>query len=519
MARPYTLTEALPRESTLPLIMPIFSDLLTKQIEENAERTAIVYHDILLSYRQLGEEITAIAAFFQERGIQKGDRVAIYSSNKFPLLLIHLGVMRCGGVPVVLNPSFTEDEMCYFLCDSAARFVCASEDTMSTLHNIQKNCPAIEKIFPHTDTPNLHTNHTLQPVDIIADDHCFILYSSGTTGRPKGVVHTHGNVAASLLSLQQTWRFTEEDVLLNVLPLFHLHGLSFGAHLSLISGASMIVEDTFLHAMEKIGDATIFMAIPTIYYAFLRRREKFIQEARTWSKTRLFTCGSAPLRPEVLPELEAIIGRKIINRYGMTEAHVITSIPLDGPFVWGSVGKPINGIEMRIVDDHGNVLSPGDITENGEPRTGEIRVRGANLFHQYWNKPEETKKAFDAEGFFLTGDIGYQNADELLMLLGRKDDLIIVDGENVYPPIIERVLNEFPHVKESAVVGIPNQKSGEAVIAFIVPESNVDVRQLQIYCKEKLAHYQRPSRIELIEALPRNTMGKVLKYVLRKRSL
>lgn len=497
--------------------MQSFIELLKHQFEENSAKPAIVYHNEILTFGQLGKKAEKVGAFLQEKGLEKGDRVVLYTPEKLPFLIIHLGIILSGGVSLPLNFNFTKDEMSYFLNDSGARFVFADNEQAALVKGIKDKCPKLEEVIEPAKVTEIDDSKKFKEVEIDAEDNCLILYSSGTTGQPKGVVHTHQNLAASLLDLQKCWRFCPEDILLNVLPLFHIHGLSFAAHLSFISGSSMILEDKFhpLKTMEKIKDATVFMAVPTIYYAFLRRPE-FKGKAKEWKKTRLFTCGSAPIRPEVLPELESIINNNLINRYGMTESHVITSLPLDGPFKQGSVGLPLDGIEMKLVSEDGKILSAEAKGENGDPVVGEVKIRSKNLFSHYWNKPEATAKDFDKENFFSTGDLGYLDEDGFLTLVGRKKDLIITNGYNVYPPVVERVLNEFPQVKESAVIGIPDLRRGEKVMSVIVPNGTIDIKALKVHCQSKLVNYQRPVDFKLVEELPRNTMGKILKRVLKK---
>ncbi len=340
------------------------------------------------------------------------------------------------------------------------------------------------------------------------DDPCLMLYSSGTTGRPKGVVHTHANLASCLRALGAAWRFTPEDVLVNVLPLFHIHGLSFATHLSLLTGCVMHVEDQFhpRKTLEVVGRGTVFMAIPTFYYTFLERPE-FREAAKGWSRVRLFTCGSAPIRAEVLPELESILGRPVINRYGMTEGHVITSLPLDGPWPQGSVGVPLDGVEVRVVHDDGLPASTGE--------AGAVQLRGPNLFRQYWRRPDATREAF-ASGWFDTGDLGTCDEKGFLTLVGRKNDLIITNGFNVYPQVVERVINECPGVRESAVLGVPDKRRGERVVAAVVrDDATLTERSLRTYLTERLIDYQRPADIVFVAELPRNAMGKVLRRELR----
>jgi malonyl-CoA/methylmalonyl-CoA synthetase len=248
------------------------------------------------------------------------------------------------------------------------------------------------------------------------------------------------------------------------------------------------------------------MAIPTFYYSFLDRPE-FPVLAKAWSHVRLFTCGSAPIRPEVLPELESVLGRPVINRYGMTEAHVITSLPLSGPWPQGSVGLPLAGIEVRVVEEGGTPGQPGEV--------GSVQLRGPNLFREYWRRPDATQEAF-ASGWFDTGDLGCRDANGFLTLVGRKHDLIITNGFNVYPQVVERVINECPGVRESAVVGVPDKKRGERVAAAVVrSDETLTERALRAYLSERLVDYQRPADIRLVDSLPRNAMGKVLRRELR----
>lgn len=494
--------------------MQSFIELLRMQFTHHADRPAIIYHDQVMTFGQLERAAQRVGALLQERGLRKSDRVALYTAEKLPFLITHLGIILSGGVSLPLNAQFTKDEMTYFLNDSGARFAVASPSGASLLRDIRHACPTVEAIVEHGEVIGGGTEGTFRDVDIAADDPCFSLYSSGTTGHPKGMVYTHRTEAAGLLALQRCWRLTPDDRILNVLPLHHLHGLSFATHLSWVTGSTVSIEDQMLSTMDRLQDATVFMAIPTMYYAFLRRPE-FQERAKQWHQMRLFTCGSAPIRAEVLPELEAILGHHLINRYGMTEGHVITSIPLDGPWPQGSVGVPLDGMELKVVGEDGVLVPAGTRAADGSPIAGEVRIRSAYLFTEYWKKPEATAAAFDGDGFFLTGDIGACDADGFLTLLGRKSDLIIVDGENVYPAMVERVLSAFAPVRESAVIGLPDARRGERVVAIVVANGALDIRELQQHCVEKLVPNQRPTQFELVDALPRNTMGKVLKRELR----
>ncbi len=491
--------------------MQSFIELLRYQFHENSKNPAVIYHDEVLTYEELERRAERVSSFLQEKGLKKGDIAILYTPEKLAFLILHLGIILSGGISLPLNFNFTADEMLYFLNDSGARFAFASNKQAGLIRGIKDNCPNLEEVFEPSLALETKDIKKTKAVEIAAEDYCFMLYSSGTTGRPKGVVHTHANTAASLLALRKWWRFSQDDVLLNVLPLFHIHGLSFAAHLSLISGSSMIIEERFhpLKTMKKIKDATVFMGVPTFYYAFLNRPE-FKEEAKQWHRTRLFTCGSAPIRSDALDKIETTINKPLINRYGMTESHVITSLPLDGPFKRGSVGFAISGIEMKIEKDN-KKSKTGDLT------AGEVKIKSKNLFSHYWKKPQATESAFDQDGFFKTGDLGFFDEDGHLFLVGRKGDLIITGGFNVYPPIVERVINQFPQVKESAVIGIPDPMKGEKVIAVIVPEGILDMKELKKHCREMLVNYQCPVRFEIVENLPRNTMGKVLKRELKEK--
>ncbi len=494
-----------------------FIELLREGMRRQAAKTALEYEGETITFGELELRAKSVAACLQEMGLAKGDRAVLFTCDKLPFLICHLGVLMAGGASLPLNPDFTRPEMEYFLKDSAARFVFANGPDAKLIQSLLRFCPEVKAIIDPLTVIKTDKASVFRPPEISPEDPALFLYSSGTTGEPKGAVHTHANLAASLMALKECWRFEPEDVLLHSLPLFHIHGLSFAAHLALMTGATMIMEKRFhpLRTLEKMNRATVFMAVPPMYYAFLRRPE-FKAAAKKCKKIRLFTCGSAPIRPEVLPQLEAILGQPLINRYGMTESHVITSLPLDGPHKMGSVGLPLAGLEMKLVADDGSICRDGQCKADGSPKVGEVMIRGENLFKDYWEKPQVRDKSFDREGFFATGDLGYLDEDGFLTLVGRKGDLIITEGFNVYPPVVERAINEFPQVRESAVIGIEDQRRGERVVAGVVPEGKLNIMALRAYCHENLAPYQIPKEFHIVQELPRNTMGKVLKRELKK---
>jgi malonyl-CoA/methylmalonyl-CoA synthetase len=381
------------------------------------------------------------------------------------------------------------------------------DEARALVESLQPDLPELRAILPDLSMLDAPRAAFREP-QVRDDDPCLIVYSSGTTGWPKGIVHTQANVASSLFALQRTWRFTPDDVVLNVLPLFHIHGLSFATQLTLLTGGCVILDEFQpQQTLQRVADCTVFMAVPTIYYRFLEE-PSFRDTARNWSMVRLFTCGSAPIRAEVLPELETILGRPVINRYGMSEAFVITSLPLDGPWPNGSVGLPIDGIDVRVMND-ARPAAPGEV--------GAVQMRGPNLFREYWRQPEATRQAFTT-GWFDTGDLGSRDAAGFLTLVGRKHDLIITSGFNVYPQVVERVINSCPGVRESAVLGIPDARKGERVAAAVVRDDPaLDEDRLRAFWNERLVDYQRPKDVVFVDALPRNALGKVLRRELRER--
>lgn len=489
--------------------MPHFIHDLRQTFDRHAARPALVHRERTWTYAELDAAARGSAAYLQSIGVMPGDRVVLFTDQKLPFLVANLGVWFAGGVPLPLNPRFTREEMRYYLSDSAARVVVSGSEQQPLVEQLARELPQPPVIVPDS-TSLAPPDAPYREVQLAADDPCLILYSSGTTGWPKGVVHTQSNVASSLHALAECWRMTPEDVVVNVLPLFHIHGLAFATHMTWLACGCVRIEDSFdpQRTLVAIGRGTIFMAVPPIYYKLLQTPE-FRTAAKTWSGVRLFTCGSAPIRTEVLPQLQEILGRPVINRYGMSESYVITSLPLDGPWPDGSVGLPLSGVELRIQTSDGQAAAVGEV--------GAVQIRGPNIFRQYWNKPEATAAAF-VDGWFDTGDLGQRDAAGMLTLVGRKHDLIITSGYNVYPQVVERVIGECPGVAECAVLGLADQSRGERVAAAVVrSDRGLDEAQLQAWWKDRLVHYQQPKSILFVEALPKNSLGKILRRELREK--
>jgi malonyl-CoA/methylmalonyl-CoA synthetase len=332
-----------------------------------------------------------------------------------------------------------------------------------------------------------------------AGDLASLIYTSGTTGRSKGAMLSHGALAANALALHEAWGFTPDDVLLHALPIFHVHGLFVALHCALLSGAPMVWLPKFADAevLAGLDRATVMMGVPTFYTRLLANPGFTRAKA---DGVRVFICGSAPLLPSTFVEFEDRTGQRILERYGMSEAVIITSNPLHGQRLAGSVGYPLPGVELRI---------------GGGEETGVIQVRGPSVFSAYWRMPEKTAEEFTADRFFITGDVGRQDADGRVWISGRAKDLIISGGYNVYPKEIELVLDELPGVTESAVIGCPHRDFGEGVVAVVMGAG--DEGAMIAEARRQLAAYKAPKRIVFVDDLPRNAMGKVQKNLLRQQ--
>jgi malonyl-CoA/methylmalonyl-CoA synthetase len=374
-----------------------FLDELRATFADRADRPAIVYQGRAWTYGELDVKARRCAARLRQLGAARGDRVAIATSEKLPFLAAHLGTLHAAAVSLPLDPRLPGDALRSLLWDSGARVVVAGRDVYPVVNAMRADLPGLRALLLDAEAWDAPDAALSEPA-IARDAACLILYTSGTTGRPRGVVHTHASLASGLRALRTAWRFTPDDVPVNALPLFRIQGLSFAAHLSLSTGSCMRLEDSFhpRRTLELVGHGSVFLGIPAFYYHFLELPE-FRDVARGWSGVRLFTCGSSAIRPEVLPELESILGRPVIHQYGTTEAHVITSLPLDGPWPEGSVGVPLDGVEVRVVGDDGTPVRPG--------ARGSVLIRGPNLFRDYWRRPDATRAAF-ASGWFDTGDLG-----------------------------------------------------------------------------------------------------------------
>ncbi len=467
-----------------------------------------------LTYAQAKVTVEHLAGALSAIGITPGDRVAVQVPKSPEAICLYLATLAVGGVYLPLNTAYTGAEIDYFLDDAAPRlFVCAPE-TATEYRRRATGGLAVETLGSDGDGSLMDlagaSPPRTDPVPVAMTDHAAILYTSGTTGRSKGAVLTHGNLASNCEALIECWRFTEADRLLHALPIFHTHGLFVAADMAIVAGATMIFLDAFdpEQVLDLMGEATVLMGVPTFYTRLLRSPRL---SPGTTSGMRLFVSGSAPLLAEDHRAFTERTGAAILERYGMTETCMITSNPYEGERIPGSVGMPLRDVEVRVTDrESGTLLPPGEI--------GMVEVRGPGVFEGYWQMPEKTAAEFRDDGFFITGDVGLIGEDGYLRLVGRDKDLVISGGYNVYPKEIEDAIDALPGVLESAVIGLPHPDLGEGVTAIVVPREGheIDPRAVIDSLAGRLARYKQPKRVAPVPELPRNVMGKVQKAELRR---
>jgi len=458
-------------------------------------------------------------------GLKPGDRVAAQVEKTPEALVLYLAALRAGMVFLPLNPAYQRHELEYFLGDAKpGLFVCRPQtrelaDELAANAGVPDGCTVLElgdhgrgslidAAAPHGDD--------FATVQRVGADLAAILYTSGTTGRSKGAMLSHGNLAHNARTLHEYWHFQPGDVLLHMLPIFHVHGLFVACHTTLLNGSAMFFESKFdaARALQLLPQATVMMGVPTFYVRLLHE-PGFTRE--TCRNIRLFVSGSAPLLKETFDAFKARTGHTILERYGMTEGGMFTSNPYDAGEHGrrgGTVGVPLPGTELRIVGAGGTAVKPGVV--------GHIQVRGDNVFVGYWGLPEKTREEFTADGFFKTGDMGTWDADGYVVISGRSKDLVITGGLNVYPKEIEELIDAMPGVVESAVIGLPHPDFGEAVTAVVVRQNNpagaaLSEASIINAIKGELANFKVPKWVYLVDQLPRNAMGKVQKNVLRQQ--
>ena len=470
----------------------------------------------ILTYGDMLERSGALAATLVALGVVPGDRVAVQVEKSAAAIFLYLACVRAGAVFLPLNTAYTEAEVAYFLGDAEPRiFICdpARLDAMRPVASAAgvAAIETLDEVGEGTliDRAAIETGE-FNDVARGPDDLAAILYTSGTTGRSKGAMLSHENLASNARVLVSSWRFTKDDVLLHALPIFHTHGLFVATNVILMAGASMLFLTRFDpdEMMRLMPKATTMMGVPT-FYVRLVQHPRLSPEAT--KHMRLFVSGSAPLLSETHIAWREKTGHAILERYGMTETNMNTSNPYEGDRRAGTVGFPLPGTSIKIADpSSGAALPQGEI--------GMIEVKGPNVFKGYWRMPEKTAAEFRADGFFISGDLGMIDTDGYVHIVGRGKDLVISGGYNVYPKEIESEIDAIEGVTESAVIGLPHPDFGEGVAAVIVRkgEDAVDEGRIMLALKDRLARYKQPKRLFFVEDLPRNTMGKVQKNVLRE---
>jgi malonyl-CoA/methylmalonyl-CoA synthetase len=467
------------------------------------------------TYADLDRETARVAAFLVDLGLKPGDRVAAQIEKSSQGLFLYLGTLRAGLCFLPLNTAYQKAEIEYFLSDAApAVFVCdpgrvegyrAIAETTKVAHLVTLDAYGAGSL---TDGVS-RARPEFADVPLQDDDLAVIIYTSGTTGRSKGAMVTHGNLTSNATVLKDYWRFTDRDVLIHALPVFHVHGLFVAVHPILLAGARMIFQRKFdpKAVLGAVPRATALMGVPTFYVRLLAEPALTRDAVKGM---RLFVSGSAPLLLDTFAEWQARTGHTILERYGMSEAGMITSNPYDGERRGGTVGFPLPGVSVRVVESDDRLLGAG------EP--GAIQIKGPNVFAGYWRMPDKTREEFTADGWFRTGDVGQWSEDGYLSIVGRTKDLIISGGFNVYPKEIELVIDAIPGVVESAVVGVPHPDFGEAVTAAVVKQKGAALTEADVIARVKaeIAGFKVPKRVRFVEELPRNAMGKVQKSLLRE---
>ena len=472
------------------------------------------------TFDDLERETARYAAFFLGLGLSPGDRVAAQIDKSAEGIFLYLGVLRAGLAYLPLNTDYQRGELSYFLTDAEPRAVICRGSAQGTFDALMKDTAGARLLtldasgagtladgvagVPDTAVAAFRT------IERADDDLALIIYTSGTTGRSKGAMVTHGNLASNTAVLKDAWRITADDTLVHALPLFHVHGLFVALHPLLLAGAAILLQRKFdpRAVLSEFGRATMLMGVPTFYVRLLGEAGLTPQACH---RMRLFISGSAPLLPDTFDDFRHRSEHTILERYGMSEAGMITSNPYEGARRRGTVGPPLPGNSVRVVDLDGNLLpalQPGD-----------VQIKGPNVFKGYWRMPEKTAEEFTADGWFRTGDIGQWDAEGYLSIVGRSKDLIISGGYNVYPKEVELILDQIPGVIESAVLGVAHPDFGEAVTAVLVvgPGNSLTEAGVIATIKAELAAYKVPKRVHFVEDLPRNTMGKVQKAELRTR--
>ncbi len=493
---------------------PLYDNLFGVHTE-NDDPFLYLLNGKTITYRQFLATSRKMANTLVEMGLEPGDCVAIQVEKSPEMLNIYAACAQAGLVFLPLNPSYTVAELEYFIENSEARLIICDDKNKEDLNTITKKLGVLVETLNSNSTGSFIDKAASSPEDFQTvarskDDLAALLYTSGTTGKSKGAMLTQTNLLSNGNALMTEWEFTNNDVLLHALPLFHTHGLFVATNVMLSAGGSMIFLPKFDldNIINNLPKSSAMMGVPTFYTRLLgdnRFNKKLVHHMR------LFVSGSAPLLTETHIEFEKITGHRILERYGMTETNMNTSNPYNGERRAGTVGLPLPGVELKITD-------PETTKELSIDEIGQIEVRGPNVFKGYWKMPEKTKAELRENGFFITGDLGKIDEDGYVHILGRDKDLIISGGYNIYPKELEEIIDDQAGVLESAVIGVPHPDFGETPIAVIVSETEItpELEVIESNLRKSLARYKHPKKLLWIDQLPRNTMGKVQKNMLRE---
>ena len=476
-----------------------------KQAFPDNQNTALINADSTqYTYTDAEIESAKLANCLLNMGLVKGDRVTVQVNKSPQALWLYFACLRSGLVFHPLNTAYTQSELAYFIENAEpALIVCDDTDLFNDIAGKAKLI-AMPSLLEEAKTCAIDFQNMFSDPDDLA---C-LLYSSGTTGKPKGIMLSHENLLENARTLVEAWGFSERDTLLHALPIFHVHGLFVAIGCVMLSGASMRWLEKFdiAKCMQALPESTVMMGVPT-YYTRLLEQVDFSE--KQCGNMRLFISGSAPLLEDTFIKFQQVTGHAILERYGMSETNMNISNPLNGERKPATVGLPLPGIEARVVDANNQIMPTGEV--------GDLQIKGKNVFKGYWRMPEKTEEEFTEDGFFDTGDKAMIDKDGYFSIVGRSKDMIITGGLNVYPKEIEQVIDDMPGVKESAVIGVPHSDFGEAVVAVVVQneQASLHEQEMLLALKGDIANFKLPKKIFFVSELPRNTMGKVQKNLLR----
>jgi malonyl-CoA/methylmalonyl-CoA synthetase len=496
-------------------------DILESKFPQDRSKVCLYLPDgSTCSYEELEQKAAQVANLLRAKGVKRGDRVAMQTGKCPTSVFLYLGCLRAGAAFLPLNTAYTDKELAYFFDNARPSAIVCAPDRADGINAVVDFDPKPEILTLAVDTNNRDVGSmpdgmgeqptTFATETLEANDLACILYTSGTTGRSKGAMISHGNLSTNAQALHDIWHWSSEDHLIHALPVFHVHGLFVALNTMLMAGASCHFLNKFdpkevLNLMER---STVMMGVPTFYTRLLN--EEGLTKSQT-SNMRLFISGSAPMLEETHAQFTEKTGHRILERYGMTEAGMITSNPYDGDRIPGTVGFALPDVQVRVADIQGNEVPHGDV--------GILEITGPNVFLGYWQMPEKTAAEFRDDGYFITGDMATSDKEGRIAIVGRGKDLIISGGYNIYPKEVELCLDEMEGVLETAVIGLAHPDFGEGVAAVVVPQ--VDARgsfteaDIIAHAKKDLASFKVPKKVFIVDELPRNTMGKVQKNVMR----